>query len=371
MNFDHGFYYFSNETSQADSNLVFVSEFKISNEDYVLVSIYETDHINDIVRTAATVNIYMFIVVLIILIIASFIYSKEFSRPLLYINEKTKRLSILDFTEPPLKLDSTDEFAELANNINILSSNLRNTLNQLNDQNIKLSKSLEYENQLEERRYDFIRGMSHELKTPLAVIQASSEALQNDIYSTDEEIKNALELIQNEVTKTNKMIKNMTQVYTLESTLESKWEYVDMESLIKKVINDMKPLYSTLDIKLSVTSEPVQVYCIKEKIELVITNLFNNAIKYTPSKENINITLIDKGDFALFSIKNSGITIKQNDLEKIFEPFYRVDKVRSRVEGSSGLGLYIVSKALELHDTKCIVTSNNNFVQFEFKLFKK
>lgn len=369
VDFDNGFYYFTSPASGESSNLVFISEIELENSPYLLISVYEMDHIEDIVRTAATVNIYMFIVVLIILIIASFIYSREFSRPLLYISKQTQKMSVLDFSGEPLKIDSTDEFSVLARNINILSFNLNSTLHQLNEQNKQLSKSLEIENQNEERRNEFIRGMSHELKTPLAVIQASAEALQNEIYTEPQEISDALSLIQKEVARTNKMIREMSQVYASDTISNNdNWETVNLKDIIKDIDQLLYPLYNNLNLEVNYELDDAPLYCLKNKIETVIINLFNNAIKYTPKGNKIEIILQNNKDDVTFSITNYGVSLSENDTKKIFEPFYRVDKVRSRVEGSTGLGLYIVSQALEIHSSKCVAYNVDNGITFEFKI---
>lgn len=371
VNFDDGYYYFTNSSERLGANLVFYSQLEINNESYILISVYEMSHIDDIVKTAATVNIYMFIVVLIILIIASFIYSREFSRPLLYINEQTKKLSVLDFDQPLLKLDSTDEFSELANNINILSSNLKTTLYRLNEQNRQLSESLEEENDNELRRREFVRGMSHELKTPLAVIQASAEAMEHGVYDTKEEIANSLQLIQKEVSKTNKMIKDMTNVYKLDiPNYEQNWKVVNLKTIIEDIDHSLHPLYTNLKLNVEFNLEDTLVLCNRDRIETVIVNLFNNAVKYTPTTEKIIISLYSDYDDAIFKIRNTGNTISKENIEKIFDPFYRVDKVRSRVEGSTGLGLYIVAQTLDRYSSKCMVESKDNYVEFSFRLKK-
>lgn len=371
VEFDDGQYYLTNSTEKLGANLVFFSDINIDGKDYLLISVYEMSHIDDIVKTAATVNLYMFIVVLIILLISSFIYSREFSRPLLYINEQTKKLSVLDFNQPLLKIESTDEFSELATNINILSTNLKTTLYRLNEQNKQLSQSLEEENKNEVRRREFVSGMSHELKTPLAVIQASAEALENDIYDTKEEIQNALRLIQKEVSKTNKMIKDMSNVYKLDvPNYEQNWKEHNLKTIVQSVNSSLHPLYTNLNIKVALDLDDTLVNCNRDRIETVIVNLFSNAIKYTPTNEKIVISLYNDHNDAVFKIRNYGTTINAKEQSKIFDPFYRVDKVRSRVEGSTGLGLYIVSQTLARHSSKCNVESQDNYVEFSFKLQK-
>lgn len=371
VDYDEGFYYYTYESNNKNSNLVFFSTIDIDGVPHLLISVYQMDHVEDIVKAAGTANVYMFIVVLLILVISSFIYSKEFSKPLLFINKATKELSNLNFDSPLISVDSVDEFSELAQNINILSINLKTTLYQLNEQNKQLIDTIEKEDKLEKSRRDFVSGMSHELKTPLAVIQASAEAIEKEIYSSDKDRKEALKLIQGEVSKTNNMIKSMMNVYKVDTpTYEQKWKQENLKSILDEINNSLSLLYKNSKIKVDINSENTFVICNKDRLETIITNLFTNAIKYTPENGQININLYNTNTDVIFSITNTGITISSDEQEKIFEPFYRVNKARSRQEGSTGLGLYIVDQALRQYNSKCELLSTKNSVTFKFKLKK-
>ena len=369
--YDLGYYYFSNQTNNENASLVFYSIVTINEEDHVLISVYPTDYIDEIVIAAGRANVYMFIVVLVILILSSFVYSREFSRPLLFINNKTKELSMLDFTSPIISIDSTDEFAELAQNINTLSANLQATLYQLNEQNKQLSETIAQENVVEGTRRDFIQGMSHELKTPLAVIQASAEAIQNNIYDTQDEKEKALTLIQDEVKKTKTMLNSMITVYKLDSPdYQKQWIEENITELIKEIDQSLSPLYINSKINVELDLDNATLKCDRDKLETIITNLFTNAIKYTPHSEKIKVSLRDSKDKIRFEIANYGVSIDKENQRKIFEAFYRVDTSRSRKDGSTGLGLYIVNQSLEQYGSFCKVESDNNSVVFSFEIKK-
>ncbi len=371
VDYDLGNYYYTNNSTTQESSLVFYSIIDIENEDYLLISIYSMDHVEEIVLAANRANVYMFIVVLAILMIASFVYSREFSKPLLFINKKTKDLSKLNFSAPLIEIESSDEFAELATNINTLSVNLQTTLYQLSEQNKQLSDAIAKENKVEASRRDFVQGMSHELKTPLAVIQASAEALENNIYEKAEDKENALQLIQKEVTKTNNMIKSMMTVYKIDSpTYQEQWKEENLKELVLAIDKSLSPLYynSNIEVKLNLMNATLK--CDKDRIETIITNLYTNAIKYTPNNNKILITLNENHNSIYFEIKNYGATIPKEEQLKIFEPFYRVDKARSRQDGSTGLGLYIVNQTLEQYNSECQVTSDKESTTFSFKIEK-
>jgi len=371
VKFDDGFYYTSNPDENGYSNLVFYSNKDINDEAMVLIAIYPLSHIDNIIQASQFVNIIIFSIVFIVIIGFAFVYSKSFSAPLIKINSITKEMSELKFDSELDFGTRSDEFGELAKNITFLNKNLQNTLTQLNVQNKQLSSSLERENINEKSRMDFIRGMSHEIKTPLAVIQASSEALETGIYVTQEDKDNALKTIQNEVKITSKIINSMMEVYKLDSpNYKDNWTIFNLKPSIVSLINKYKILYENKDIDVESNIEDCDFNGDKEKLEMIISNLISNAIKYTPNNGNIIITLVQSISDITFRITNSPAQIDSMILTDIFKPFYRVDESHSRHEDSNGLGLYIVQEALKQYDSECLVSSNNNIVEFKFQIKK-
>lgn len=369
--FDGGNYYISENENTGVSNLVFVADVSIDNEQFILISVFPLNHITDIVNAIQLVNIYIFVIVFIILMASSFFFSKQFSKPLLFLNKATKELSNLNFNTPLIEINTKDEFSELAHNINTLSLNLKTTLDQLEEQNKQLSLGLERENNNEKSRRDFISGMSHELKTPLSVIQASAEALEKNIFETDKEKNITLSLIQKEVQKTNKMINNMLSIYKVDNPdYATDWKEINLEEVTRHINDNLKLLYRNADITVNMNLEETIISADLIKIELIVNNLFTNAIKYTPKGSKIEIIIKNTKNYATFEIINYGAKVDSKHIDKLFEAFYRVDKSRSRDEGSTGLGLYIVQQALSQYNSKCIVKNIENAVSFSFKIKK-
>lgn len=369
--FDGGNYYISENENTGVSNLVFLADVNIDNDDFILISVFPLNHITDIVNAMKLVNIYIFVIVLVVLMASSFFFSKQFSKPLLFINKATKDLSNLNFESPLIEINTEDEFSELAHNINTLSLNLKTTLDQLEEQNKQLSLGLERENNNENSRREFIRGMSHELKTPLSVIQASAEAIEKDIFDSEIDRKNTLKLIQKEVQKTNKMINNMLTIYKVDnSDYTSNWTKINLAEVTRRINENLNPLYTNTNIIVNMDIEDSYIMADLVKIELIVNNLFTNAIKYTPNDSKINIVIKNKPSYISFEIRNYGITLDTIHLDKLFEAFYRIDESRSRDEGSTGLGLYIVQQALLQYDSKCIVKNIGNSVSFSFQIKK-
>jgi signal transduction histidine kinase len=328
-------------------------------------------HIEDIVDAVQIVNIYIFSIVLALLIGFAFISSKQFSKPLLFINKATKDLSNLDFSNPLIEIKTQDEFSELAKNINSLSLNLKSTLERLNEQNIQLSTSLDRENKNENTRRDFVSGMSHELKTPLSVIQASAEALEKNIFETEEEKIRSLSLIQQEVQKTNKLINNMITIYNLDNPdYTSEWKEINLSSIVKNIEESLRLLYTNSNIEVELILEDSIIMADQMKMELIVSNLFTNAIKYTPKNKKIEIKVLNLEEYVKFEIVNYGVSIDDDKIDKLFNAFYRVDKSRTRTEGSAGLGLYIVQQTLSQIDSVCVAKNVTDGISFSFKIKK-
>ena len=356
VRFDNGFYYQSIEEGSL-GNMVFYSKQEVNGNYFILIAVYPLSHIDSIIRAMQLVNIYIFIAVLTILILASLFYTRRFTIPFNKLRLATQKLSNLDFKTTIDMGNRNDEFTELAENIMILSKNLDTTLNRLNQQNHQLSESLKRENENEESRIQFIRGMSHELKTPLAVIQASSEALQKKVFTNSE------------VQKISSMINNMMHVYKLDNAqYRDSWSIFNLGDLFNDYFKNLEILITRNKLTLVSDIEDTNIFGDEEKIGMVISNLLTNAIKYTPPEGVIKVKIYTDNNLSYFSIENSDTHIDETHLEQLFEPFYRVDKARSRNDGNSGLGLYIVQQTLKQHDSECIVENTDNGVRFSFKI---
>lgn len=366
---ESGYYYFSTADTIEEQNIVYFLNTEIDGVPYTYISVFPMSHITDVVSAVRTINIYTFILIFVVLSIAALLYSNAFSKPLLTINNATKKLSQLDFSGDRIHIETDDEFNELAKNINTLSANLQTTLSQLSEQNKQLSKSLDVENENEQKRKDFIRGMSHELKTPLSVIQASSEALEKGIFTSEEDKDKQLNVIQKEVMKTNKMIKDMMLVYRLDTPqYKEKYQDVEIKTLIEDVMSRLSLLAKNNHVTMTLLSDDITLFSDSDKLEIVLTNLISNAIKYTPRNEEIKIEAKQIDKFLDITITNYGITIKDDDLPHLFEPFYRVNKEHERANESTGLGLYIVNQTLKQFDSECHVKNIDNGVAFTFQL---
>ncbi len=359
---DSGVRFISTDIDGNDLNLVYITRINVGGTDKLLISIYPLNNIDYITSEMGRFNFLLFGLASVFIIFTFTLFSKRISKPLIRINEATKKFADFEFSTIP-EVNSDDEIGALSRNINVLSTNLQTTLTELKDRNQALSASLDLESTREQLRKDFVEGISHELKTPLAVIQATNEALSLGLFSKDEQVEN-FETIKSEIYKSNKIIKDMMSVYKLDQTdYKLNWSVIDLSKLISESIKHHEVLAQMKSLEIRQNTEATLLSADPDKILLVINNLLSNAIKYAESNSVITINSKD----GYFEIINDG-TIPVESLNSVFEPFFRVDKARARQDGSTGLGLYIVKQILTQHNAEYGVDSEHNKVKFYFKL---
>ncbi|MBO9128310.1 HAMP domain-containing sensor histidine kinase [Bacillus sp. 165] len=324
--------------------------------------------VNEAILVLKDYYVYAFFIVFGVIILLSFYYSKMIAKPLIKINEVTKKIAAFDFSQK-LPVVANDEIGSLSNSINTLSTNLKDQINQLQIANQQLIQDVERERQLERTRKEFISGVSHELKTPLSVIHSFAEGIKDGVSTN---IDYYTDVILEEADKMNSLIIEMLELAKLESgTYKLSKETFCIDELIRQVM--AKLAFSIEEKQLTVliqTDEKMLVHANKNRIEQVIVNLLSNAIRYTPKQESITVSVHDYGSQIMVSIYNKGTAIPEESLDKIWERFYRTDSSRSRVTGGTGLGLSIVKNILDLHNVKYGVQNRNDGVQFYFYLHK-
>lgn len=304
-------------------------------------------------------------------IFLSFLYSKIITIPLLKINKVADKMSRLDFSEK-CEVQSNDELGNLASTLNFLSIKLSNSLEDLKEKNKQLTKEIEIEKKTEKLRKDFITGVSHELKTPVSLIEGYAEGLKDGIVEgRDAEIY--IETILDEAKKMNDLICNMLEI----SKFESGFVNLNIESfnilrMIKGKLTKLEYNLQKKNLKVSINTKLPYIYVLGDifNIELVISNLLTNAIKYTPDNKQIKIFFKDLKSKWEISIENTGSHIPEDEIDNLFKKFYKIDKSRNRNDKSSGLGLSIVKNILDLHDSSYSILNTKDGVLFKFTLNK-
>lgn len=342
-----------------------------STNDSIIVAVSSVQPINEAADVMLEFYKNILLAFLILGIILSLIYSKLISIPLLKITKVADKMSRLDFSES-CEVKSSDELGNLASTLNFLSIKLKNSISELKEKNKTLTEEIEIERKTEKLRKDFITGVSHELKTPIGIIEGYAEGLKDGVVEgKDAEIY--IDTIIEEARKMNDLVKNMLEVSKLESGLV----ILDIENfnilrMIKSLVNkqDINLKNKNLKVNINTTLPYINVQGDIFNIELVISNLLTNAIKYTPNNNNINIYFNEFENDIEISIENCGIYIEQRDLENIFAKFFKSDQSRNRNSRSSGLGLSIVKNILDLHKSTYSIDNSKNGVIFKFTLLK-
>lgn len=307
-------------------------------------------------------------------IVVSFI-SRKFTMPILELNDIAKKMSKLDFSKKYRTTDADDEINNLGKSINTMSDKLEKTINRLRQTNIELEKDIEEKSKIDEMRKQFIQDVSHELKTPIALIQGYAEGLVENV-NTDEESKEFYaSVILDEANKMDKLVKQLLELMKLEyGKREFNNEKFDICELIREVIRKSKVMLEENNIQIEFDwDNQVFVYADSFYIEQVVTNYLTNAIKHAKevnSKKQIQIIInadVEKNTVRV-SVFNTGDNIDEENLNRIWKRFYKIDESRNRDDGGTGIGLSIVKAIMSNYKQNYGVINKENGVEFYFDL---
>lgn len=306
--------------------------------------------------------VYIIIATMLLVVLASFYYSRQITRPLLRINRTTRQMADLDFSKK-IPITTKDEIGDLSRNINELSERLHSHI-------LRLEQDIEKEKQLENTRKEFISGVSHELKTPLSVIQSCLAIMKDGVASHKRDYY--FQAMEDEVKRMDLLIVDMLELAKYESgtyTMEMDSFYID--AVIERVCAKLAPDIEAKQLHLDTSLKPVKVLANERRIEQVIVNFLSNAIRYTPEQESILVSILEDRDTVKIRIENKGTRIPDEQLEKIWDRFYRGEPSRQRSAGGTGLGLAISKKILEMHGVPYGAINTPEGVMFYFHLNKQ
>jgi len=343
---------------------------KLNNGDYLLLS----TPLVSIQESAAIANrFFLFTGILTILIgcLVIYLFARRFTRPILELNNIAQKMSGLDFSTKYVS-SSQDELGELGESINSLSDQLDKSISELQAANQKLQEDIEHERKIDEMRKQFISNVSHELKTPIALIQGYAEGLKLNIVE-DEENKNFYcDVITDEAAKMNKMVRQLLDLSQIEAgyfPLER--SVFDISSLVQEVIAKFDLIFKEEQILLKTDRvEHILVDADRSRIEQILINFLNNAIDHVNERKQIEIRVEPVDEKVRISVANTGAPIPDESLSKIFVSFYKVDKARTRAYGGTGLGLSIVRAIMELHQNGYGAQNTPDGVEFWVELDK-
>ena len=309
--------------------------------------------------------------------VAVMLITVKFAKPISELNELAKSMSNLDFSKKYTMHNTDDELNQLGMSINVLSSTLEQKIKELEKHNMQLERDIEEKSKIDEMRKQFISDVSHELKTPIALIQGYAEGLLENVNS-DEESKNFYaEVIVDESNKMDGLVKKLLELMKLENE-DSKFNDTTF-NIVELIRNTIKKYNIQLDensIKVLFDNEdPIWVYADDFYIEEVFSNYFINAIKNNKeidNKKEIKITINENKDNGKYRIAvfNTGDNISNENIEKIWNRFYKADKSRNREKGGHGIGLSIVKAIMSRYKSDYGVNNLENGVEFYFDIDK-
>jgi signal transduction histidine kinase len=219
-------------------------------------------------------------------------------------------------------------------------------------------------------RKEFLSNVSHELKTPISLIQGYAEGLKENINEDPESRDFYCEVIMDEADKMNKMVKKLLSLNELEfGNNQANLERFDIVTLIESVLSATEILFKQKEVTLYFEqTTPVYVWADEYLIEQVVTNYISNALNHVGGQKIIEIKLIHRENRIRVAVFNTGENIPEEDLEKIWIKFYKVDKARTREYGGNGIGLSIVKAIMNSHNQECGVINRPIGVEFWFEL---
>lgn len=314
------------------------------------------------------------IVWLVIAVVGTIFLTNKMVRPLQELKRLSAAMSRLDFTQK-WRGDRQDEIGDLGRSLNSLSDQLHDALTKLRHSNAELQKQLDHAKEVDHMRESFIFAVSHELKTPLAIIQGYAEGL--DSLADNEAMRQKYcRIIQSETVKMDNLVKGLLNLSRLETgSFKLEMTAFDFGALMEEGKLRFAQAMEKKKIDFSCELPPnMTVYGDPEQIDSILGNFLSNAVDYTPEGGRIAVWAEEDGDRYRVSVYNQGIQIPEECQPRIWEPFYKVDSARSRnvkrTFGGHGLGLGIVAALVKLHGQTCGVHNEPDGVTFWFTIAK-
>ena len=273
---------------------------------------------------------------------------------------------------PQLAMAHIELGKELGLHMNDMAEQLESAISELKSANIELQQDIEKKEKIESMRSEFISNVSHELKTPIALVSGYAEGLRDGIADDEESRREYLGVIIDESEKMSRLVTSLLELNHIEfGDSPVKMERFDIVPLISGVTESSEILAKQFgaDIALKIQA-PLYVWSDEQKTETVFTNYLTNAIHYSGGDKHIEVTAEDKGENVRIEVRNTGDPIPEDSIDRIWDKFYKVDKARTREVGGTGVGLSIVKAVMNTLNKPCGVINYDDGVGFWFELEK-
>ncbi|MBG9792267.1 hypothetical protein ABD76_07070 [Paenibacillus dendritiformis] len=313
---------------------------------------------------------YFFLAAIVLLLGFAFLFTRLISHPLVKLNEMAKRLARLHFSVRT-EMRRQDEIGELAATFDYLANELNGMMGELQAANEQLQRDIEKEKQLELLRKRFVANVSHELKTPVSLIQGYAEALRDNVGQGAKRHKYA-SVIVNEAERMSRLVKDLLDLSQLESGhFDLWWSNVPLRSTLAYVLQLVEPFATDRVLRLDwLPEDEVMVRSDPQRLEQIVTNVLTNAIRHTPEGGRIDIR-VQRGaepGVVRIEVRNEGQPIAEEHLPHVWDAFYRADASSSRQGGGNGIGLSIVKHLLDRHQSRYSIANIDGGVMLTFTL---
>lgn len=316
---------------------------------------HDVNHISPFRKFLLTIIILIIIILFLLLFITIYLSNnllKKVIEPLNLLKEGASRVENGDFSQPII-YEIDDEFAPVINNFNNMQQSLK-------EKTIK-------QQQYEKAKQEMISGISHDIRTPLTVVKGNIKGIQDGVAKTQVKQKEYLNIAYNRTIDIENLLNRLFDTFKYETNeIKTHKEEVDIIAYIDELIkNNEHYLNKHFKVITSCSQINNKIFIDKLQFKRIFDNLFNNAVKHNPTKKDlkININISEENNQLIIIFKDNGQGIKENNCEKIFNEFFKEDESRNNDKNSSGLGLFIVKKIIELHNGT-ITAENDDGLKF-------
>ena len=306
------------------------------------------ESIQESVKVSNQFLLYIGVIVLIAGVAGVWYFTKRLTDPIMELADISNKMADLDF-ETKYTSGGENEIGKLGANFNRMSEKLEHVISELKTSNNQLQKDIERKDKLEEMRTELLGNVSHELKTPIALIQGYAEGLKEGVNEDAESREFYCDVIIDEAQKMNHLVRNLLTLNQMEfGTEEIEFTRVNLTEIIEKVLQSMEIVAGQKQVNIIFDHEKnVYAWADEYKVEHVIRNYISNAFHHLDGENIIEVRLIPLDDKVRVSVFNTGNPIPEKDLSRIWEKFYKVDKAHTREYGGNGIGLSIVKAIME------------------------
>lgn len=280
--------------------------------------------------------------------VLAFLWGRKLTKPIIEINEVAQNVAVLNF-DKRLDEEGQDEISVLKQSINSMSDQLFTLIQELQSANEKLSRDVDHQKRIDEMRKSFIANVSHELKSPLALMVMYCENLKNGIEGIDKTFY--YDVIVDESKRLSNLVNKLLEISSLENGLvKMSSELMDISNMVIWLCSKKSVLYDRHHVSLHFdVADGLFIHGDVFYLEQAISNLLDNASRYT-SNGQVQLTLYESDEDVVISVYNQGENVVDEDLDKLWDAFYREDEAHTaNEEGHAGLGLYITKTIVTAH----------------------